>query len=452
MSHPQIPVRTSSKRALEQSIESDTKEKRDIEQAIQRRRKKIKAKGSFDAQYWAGHKEVVELELQRHELVRKISVSQFIREGGEKNKWRDEEKAMILKEEENTLEIKNRVLEEHITRMSFPDTDGARKHRKWIMEMITSMPITQGGLGMAGTVGQGPRDSSDQSSFRSKILVVYNSKHPDDAYDEYWCPITSCWVHEDSIRAAHIFPYGAGQTAMDELFGRDATDRQELFEPQNSIMMSKDAEKRIANGCIVIVPDVPDDATTAVLDEWTRAEIKDYKLRVLRPNDPSMQKVLPANIASKDTGKNRRLWHELDGEKVNFLTDFRPRARYLYWQFAVSLLRKAWQSQHREDNPLIKEFGKRFWGTRGSWIKKKHLLGFKDYLGHALDWENLMEAAIEPENEDDSKPDAGGVIVACEQLREVRRKSAKRWKDDEEDYEDNEEEEENEEDEDEYKE
>ena len=353
---------------------------------------------------------------------------------------------MILKEEQIALEINDRIIGEHIAKLSFPDTDGARRHRKWIMEMLTSMPTNQGGLGLAGTIGQGPRDSSDQSSFRSKLLVAYNSKNPNHIIDEYWCPITSCWVHEDVIRAAHIFPYGAGQTAMDELFGRDATDREELFEPQNGIMMSVDAEKRIANGCIVIVPDVPDDATTAVLDEWTKAEIKNYKLRVLRPKDPSMQKALPANSPINDTEKPRRSWHELDGEKVNFLTDIRPRARYLYWQFAVSLIRKAAYSQHREENPLVKEFNKRFWGTRGSWIKKKHLLGFKDYLGHALELENLMEAAIEPENEDDNRPDAGGVIVACEQLREVRRRTAKGWKDDEEDDDDNEEDEEYEED------
>ena len=43
-----------------------------------------------------------------------------------------------------------------------------------------------------------------------------------------------------------------------------------------------------------------------------------------------------------------------------------------------------------------------------------------------------MEAAIEPDNEEDKGPDAGGVIVACNQLREVRRRTSKGWKDDEE--------------------
>ena len=433
--HPPIPDRTSSKRAFDQSIESDSQQKQSIEKEIQSRRKKIKARGSFDAKYWAEHKEVSELELQRHELVRKISLNQFLKSGGEETDWDTEDKAMTLREEENSLVIKYRVLREHVERMTFPHNDTDRVHRKWLMEMLTSIPAHKGGMGMGDTVGQGPRDNTVQSSFRSKLQVVYNSRHPDEEFDEHWCPITGSWVHEVAIRAAHIFPYSAGQTAMDEIFGRDANDREELFEPENGIMMSVDAEKRIANGCIVLVPDVPNDATAMVYDEWTRAKIKNYKLRVLRPTDKSMKTALPGSRMNEEFGKDRRYWHELDGQQVKFRTDFRPRARYLYWQFAVSLLRKAWQTQHRENNPLTEEFGKQFWGTRGKWIKKKHLLGFAEYLGHAVEWENLMEAAIEPDNEEDKRPDAGGVIVACNQLREVRRNTAKGWKHDEEEEE-----------------
>ena len=428
--HPPIPDRTSSKRAFEQSIESDSQQKQIIDKEIQSRRKKIKARGSFDAKYWAEHKEVNELELQRHELVRKISFHQFLKSGGQEADWDTEDKAMTLREEENSLVIKDRVLREHVERMTFPHNDTDRVHRKWLMEMLTSIPAHKGGIGMGDIVGQGPRDNTVQSSFRSKLQIAYNSRHPAEEVEEHWCPIIGSWVHEDLIRAAHIFPYSAGQTAMDELFGRDANDREELFEPENGIMMSVDAEKRIANGCIVLVPDVPNDATAMVYDEWTRAKIKSYKLRVLQPTDKSMKAALPG--MNEEHGKDRRYWHELDGQQVKFRSDFRPRVRYLYWQFAVSLLRKAWQTQHRENNPLTEEFGKQFWGTRGRWIKKKHLLGFAEYLGHAVEWENLMEAAMEPDNEEDKRPDAGGVIVACNQLREVRRNTAKGWEHEEE--------------------
>ena len=110
----------------------------------------------------AGHKEVNELELQRHELVRKISLNQFLKSGGEDTDWDNEDKAMTLREEENELMIKDRVLREHIERMTFPHPDTARVHRKWLTEMLTSMPTHKGGLGRGDTVGQGLRDDSAQ--------------------------------------------------------------------------------------------------------------------------------------------------------------------------------------------------------------------------------------------------------------------------------------------------
>ena len=55
---------------------------------------------------------------------------------------------------------------------------------------------------------------------------------------------------------------------MDQLFGREDNDRAELFEPENGIMMCADAEKRIENGWMVLVPDVQTDATTALSSRY----------------------------------------------------------------------------------------------------------------------------------------------------------------------------------------
>ena len=44
----------------------------------------------------------IELELQRHELVRKISVNQILKAGGKERDWDSEDKAMTLREEETT--------------------------------------------------------------------------------------------------------------------------------------------------------------------------------------------------------------------------------------------------------------------------------------------------------------------------------------------------------------
>ena len=417
---PAIPVRTSSKRVLDRDIEDDQDQKRSIERDIEARRKRIKAMRSFDATYWAGHQEVAALQLKRHRLVKQITLKSFLVQGGEEEAWGKEDEAGTLREEEKALELKNRILAEYVERMIFPRTDEARVHRQWVMEPTTSTPTHKGVLGMGGISGQGPRDTSAQSNFRTKLENACKSKHPDDRHDNlHWCPITGSWVEEESIRAAHIFPYGAGQTAMDQLFGRDDNDREELFEPENGIMMSVGAEKRIENGWMVLVPDVPADPTTAQLDIWSKAKVKEYKLRILCPENANMKKYLDITEA--------RVWNDLDGQRVQFKSDHRPRARYLYWQFAIALLRKALQSDHKKNSPVAAELGKRYWGTGGPWIRRKYLLAFAEYLGHEVEWENLLEAAAEPEEDDDNRPDPGGLVVAVEQIRRTRRKLDKGW-------------------------
>lgn len=66
-----------------------------------------------------------------------------------------------------------------------------------------------------------------------------------------------------------------------------------------------------------------------------------------------------------EPSRSRRSWWELDGQKVDFRNNHRPRARYLYWQFAVALPRKAYRGKHTEVSPITSEFGKGFWGTAG---------------------------------------------------------------------------------------
>ena len=183
--------------------------------------------------------------------------------------------------------------------------------------------------------------------------------------------------------------------------------------------MAVGAEKRIENGWMVLVPDVPADATTAQLDTWSKAKVKEYKLRVLCPETANMKKYLDITEA--------RVGNDLDGQRVQFESDHRPRARYLYWQFAIAFLRKALQSDHKKNNPVAAELGKRYWGTGGPWIRRKYLLAFAEYLGHEVGWENLLEAAAELEENDDNRPDPGGLVVAVEQIRRTRRKLDKGW-------------------------
>lgn len=317
--------------------------------------------------------------------------------------------------------MKQKILSDHIEKMTFDNEDIERNHCKWLMELMTVTPNSKGGLGLGETVGQGQRDNSIQSQFRHRLEILCDSKHPDKMRDYHWCPILWAWVPEAQIRAARIFPHGAGQKAMDELFGRPDNGKEEPLEPVNGFMMSIDAEKRIANGMLVIVPNLPAEASQLELKAWSSAEFKDYKVRVLDFQNRIMKAYMPPNPAET------RPWTALDGQKVQFRTAHRPRARYLYWQFAVSLLRNAWQSAHKKDNPITAESGKRFWGTGGSWIRSRHLLGFSEYLGHVTEWGNLMEAAKPVESVEDEEPNPAGVILASAQIHDTKKKLAHGW-------------------------
>ena len=98
---PAVPIRSSSKRALERDIEHDLSKKHRLHKDIRVSRKRIKAKGSFDATYRAGHREVAGLELERHQLVRSISMKQFLIQGGCKginNKWQSRSSVSMMTE------------------------------------------------------------------------------------------------------------------------------------------------------------------------------------------------------------------------------------------------------------------------------------------------------------------------------------------------------------------
>ncbi|KAL9594473.1 MAG: hypothetical protein Q9219_007022 [cf. Caloplaca sp. 3 TL-2023] len=422
-SPPKIPERCSSKRALDIEIEADRDAKRRIEKEIDKGKKGIKARGSFNAEFWSEHKAVSDLQLERHKLVRRISKAEFQIQGGEESLWEEEPKAVLLREENASLELKNKLLGKQMDKMGFYHRNEDQQHRQWIIELISGVHATKGGCSAGSLVGQGQRDDDEQSAFHEGLVKACKSEHPDERSAELWCPILGSY--NAAYVAAHIYPYGGGQLGMDQLFGRPEGEP-ELFSIKNGLIMSVEAEKRISNGWIVLVPDLMETASAQELYDWTISEPKEYKIRVLDSNNKLMKMFLPLGAPTHQPSGSRRCWWELDNQPVQFLSDHRPRARYLYWQFAVSLLRKAYNVKHREENPIAGEFGKRFWGTKGPWIRKKFLLGFVENLGHEIPWENLLEAAAEDEG-GETEADLAGVLQANHQIDLVRERMKVGW-------------------------
>lgn len=192
---------------------------------------------------------------------------------------------------------------------------------------------------------------------RSFLFKISESRYPDIKRDLVWCPITGSYHQELSMVAAHL-SYRHGQDTMDSIFGRNATS--ELFSPYNGILMSNQAESFFDKGYYVIVPQVSATPSSQEIKDWHKVEPKNYQIRVLEPDIRAMNQFI---------GETDRRWRDLDGEKVLFKGNFRPRARYLYFTYCMAILRKSW-NKDKPTKALSDELGKPYWGTACRYIKK----------------------------------------------------------------------------------
>ncbi|MCJ1285450.1 hypothetical protein MMC26_004790 [Xylographa opegraphella] len=131
--------------------------------------------------------------------------------------------------------------------------------------------------------------------------------------------------------------------------------------------MSSSAEQKFLKGFFIIVPLVEDEASPATVEAWIKSEPKRYKIRVINSEGQKM------------------------GKYTN-LSKHRPRARYLYWHYCQTILRRSWVHQ-KTIIALNDELGKPYWGTPGPFMRKQMLLAFVEELGHSYD--GLMDGVEE---------------------------------------------------------
>ena len=274
---------------------------------------------------------------------------------------------------------------------------------------------------------RGQRDNQDQSGFRADLKLKMDSKHPDPDKDVVWCPVTGLYWAAEMIVAGHLFPWKSGQDTMDAIFGRPGDGASELNRAENGILWSIGVEERFEAGHFVIVPDTSDQAEKNEIDHWEASSPKEYKIRVLNPRDAKMTKKI------LDTEKR---WADLDNQRIQFKTNFRPRARYLYFTYCEAMLRRSFAGKHGEVSRA--EIGKRFWGTRGRYMREGMSLGFVEELGPEYD--HLLEGVIE--EEEGAVPDKTTVFAANAHMQDLLKADDESEDDDDDDDDDDEDEDE----------
>ncbi|KAI0384952.1 hypothetical protein F5Y04DRAFT_246520 [Hypomontagnella monticulosa] len=102
------------------------------------------------------------------------------------------------------------------------------------------------------------------------------------------------------------------------------------------------------------------------------------------------------------------LVRDLDGKRLAFRNDKRPRVQYLYFAFVVARLRLAWRRDYGSPSKaLAKQFGKGFWATKGPYLPRSFLLALAVEIGH--DVSIVKGSPIMPG--DDDSPN-GTVVIA----------------------------------------
>ena len=392
---------------IEKLLEEREQSNRDLKEA----RKRVKLSTSFDAVYWSKRCDVVRRELHSTKLTKKISMANM------EDKTLDylmTEQGQRLLQQEKTLKMEAHLYERQREEMSNPSQ--ARIVRKAFFELFVG---AKNGLGISNSTG--PRDNSKQSNLRVDLISKMNPNSEEE--NGLWCPITKEYWPSGSMQAGHFFPWKHGQDTMNAIFGQ-SNDNSELMKAENAILWFEEAEQRFSNRQFVIIPDIPDNSDQGQVERWEASSIRDYKIRILNPQSKTMS----AKILRTD-----KRWNDLDGTKVEFRSDWRPRARYIYFSYCCAMVAEALAGRHLMVSK--NELGTPYWGTRGRYMPKSMLLGFVENLGHG--YEHLLGGAIE-EADVEAGSDPSGMAVATGDMKDTLSK-----------YNDNEEEEEEDEEEDE---
>ena len=396
---PQIPERTSSKRSFQELQQDQPKlmtRRSSLASDIIHARKKLKPQGSFDSTYWNGAATVVDLELQRVEVVRQIEEFRHLNSGKDNETWEQSDNLSSLNAQEEALRVRLKSFRRQADRLeavSIQDQDLVNRRA-----YITFFTEAKSGLNISST-GKGKRESDDQTRFRNTMLDSYDFKGSGEYKSFVWDIVLGTWVHHTHVIASHLFAYRHGQEAMNSIFGIESEG--ELFSPLNGLLLPRELEDALESGFITIVPDISDDANLKDRKIWRSSEPKNYKFRIIDKPSPDWVPGLPKNLAIKhryndwyDASHNIR-WRDLDGKRLVFRNDFRPRARYLYYMFCLNMMRFAWRYKERSVDILQPELNKVFWGTHGRYLKRGMLRAFVEEIGHGF--ERLVE-----EGEDDT--------------------------------------------------
>lgn len=216
---------------------------------------------------------------------------------------------------------------------------------------------------------QGSRDSSDQTSFRKRILAVYNSPSYDSDPENLasWCPVTKNWYLATDVTAAHVVPYSIGEVNAAYLFGLNPESGYEaIWSVKNGMPLHTKVEQALDAARIIIVQDEKDtnELKLIVLDDT----ILNVKVTLQGPT-----------------------FRDLNNQRLKFQTAARPGRRFLYLHYILTLFRRKRFNVDGWEVDKDKIVNSYVWGTPGPWLRRSIIKALAFEVGDAEKLEDVID-------------------------------------------------------------
>ncbi|KUM59197.1 hypothetical protein ACN42_g7953 [Penicillium freii] len=189
----------------------------------------------------------------------------------------------------------------------------------------------------------------DQSTFKKEVYTYYGvNEHCHPGFG--WCHVLGTILPEKHIKAAHLVPKSLTSKEVSHIFGvSDGV----LGDARNGITLADNIELLFDQGTIAIVPmpgpmKSPTRWRCVVLDE-TKKE----------------------NVIGTFGGSYMKL-KEIDNKELTFVSDNRPRRRYLYFCFIIAYLNA--KSRGANDAVAKKVEATHFWPSAGEYLNRSTLV------------------------------------------------------------------------------
>ncbi|KAM7220431.1 hypothetical protein V8F06_004210 [Rhypophila decipiens] len=185
------------------------------------------------------------------------------------------------------------------------------------------------------------------------------------------------------ITPTRLFPYSLGPDVLVALFGEKV--QEDLMAAQNGLLLLLPMDVALDDGVIAIIPDIPDDPTTAQVAAWEQEEPKNYKWRIIDEDAECLDYHLLGSNSPHGLTEALTI-RDLDNKRLFFNNDNRPHPRYLFFLSAVAQLKMVWRHRYQYRNDPAKrlklQLGKGLWVTAGKYLNRAFLRALAKQIGH----------------------------------------------------------------------